>query len=393
MKTSFWAAITLALAAFVVLPMPGLSAPLSERIEKKRSQLDRTKRREGVLTTTIASFNSRIERLQGEIHGTQTRLRRVQRGLDRARADLLETRDRLDVARDRLERVRRELAQARSVLAGRLVEIYKADRPDALTVVLEADGFADLLERTEFLDRISDQDRDIVDRVRRLRDRAKEQADQLAVLERREQLAAERILRRRDEIASARDQLVSSRSELRGARNDRSATLARVRRTRSRVQEDLQALEAQQARIQNTLRNQAPEAPQQGAGPVRRGSGQFIWPVNGPITGSFGEARPGHMHAGVDIAAPGGTPIRAAGAGRVALAAYTGGYGNYTCIQHSGSLSTCYGHQSRLGTSSGASVRQGQVIGYVGNTGHSFGNHLHFEVRVGGSPVNPMGYL
>jgi len=81
------------------------------------------------------------------------------------------------------------------------------------------------------------------------------------------------------------------------------------------------------------------------------------------------------MHAGLDIAAPGGTPIRAADSGRVVLAGPEGGYGLYTCVQHSGSLSTCYAHQSRLGTSNGASVRQGQVIGFVGNTGNSFGNH------------------
>ena len=71
----------------------------------------------------------------------------------------------------------------------------------------------------------------------------------------------------------------------------------------------------------------------------------------------------------------------------------TGGYGNYTCVSHGGSISTCYAHQSRFGTSQGASVRQGQVIGYVGSTGNSTGNHLHFEVRVGGSPVDPLGYL
>ena len=83
----------------------------------------------------------------------------------------------------------------------------------------------------------------------------------------------------------------------------------------------------------------------------------------------------------------------AADGGRVAIAGWMGGYGNYTCIQHTGSLSTCYGHQSRIAVSVGQSVSQGQVIGYSGNTGHSTGPHLHFEVRVGGSPVDPMGYL
>ena len=129
------------------------------------------------------------------------------------------------------------------------------------------------------------------------------------------------------------------------------------------------------------------------AGPIRRGSGRFIWPVNGPITGSFGEQRPGHIHAGIDISAPSGTPIRAAAGGQVAIAGWTGGYGNYTCIQHGGGLSTCYGHQSSIGVSVGQSGSQGQVIGSVGSTGHSTGPHLHFEVRVGGSPVSPLSYL
>jgi murein DD-endopeptidase MepM/ murein hydrolase activator NlpD len=291
--------------------------------------------------------------------------------------------------------VRVELREGREVLAARLVELYKADTPDALTVVLEADGFADLLERTEFLDRISDQDREIVDRVRILTERARGQTVQLASLERRAELAADAILRQRDEVAAARDQLVSSRAELRAARGERRTALAGVRRSRVRLEGHLAALEREQAQVLATLRGSGERAftPQRGAGPIRRGSGRFIWPVNGPITGSFGEARPGHTHAGIDISAPAGTPIRAADSGRVVLMGSVGGYGNYTCIQHTGSLSSCYAHQSSFATSNGASVRQGQVIGYVGCTGHCFGEHLHFEARVGGSPVSPMGYL
>jgi murein DD-endopeptidase MepM/ murein hydrolase activator NlpD len=173
-------------------------------------------------------------------------------------------------------------------------------------------------------------------------------------------------------------------------RRGKEAVLRDVRSERHEAQEDVASLEKEQAAIMERLRRAAGGP---AAGPVRQGSGDFVWPVNGPITGSFGENRGTHYHAGLDIAAAEGTPIRAAGSGKVVLLGWTGGYGNYTCIQHSGSTSTCYAHQSRYGTSMGASVAKGQVMGYVGNTGHSFGAHLHFEVRVNGTPQNPLSYL
>ncbi len=386
MKKSFFLPISLALAAYLVLPLPGLSAPLSDRIDEKRAQIDSAKRKEGVLTTDIQSFSTRIESLQGEINATQQRLDRAQSSLDRQKAELLEVRDRLEEARDRLERLRSELATARKVLAARLVEIYKADTPDALTVILDADGFGDLLERAEFLDRISDQDREITDEVRGLRDQARDQAVELADLEEREQLAAERILRERDQIAQAQGQLLSSHDQLASARADKRGALAQVQDSRVALEGDLKALEAEQARVQAALTGLA--AP----GPVRQGSGQLIWPVNGPVVSPFGP-RWGRLHAGVDIAVGSGTPIRAADSGSVVLMGWVGGYGNYTCIQHTGSLSSCYAHQSSFATSNGAGVKQGQVIGYVGCTGHCFGDHLHFETRINGSPVDPMGYL
>ena len=150
MKKSFWLPIALGLCAYLVLPLPGLSAPLSDRIDQKPTEIEHAKQKEGVLTTTIQSFSNRIDSLQGEIQATQDRLDRAQSSLDRQKNELLEVRDRLEVARDRLARLRSELATARRLLAARLVEIYKSDTPDALTVVLEADGF----ERPAGADRV-----------------------------------------------------------------------------------------------------------------------------------------------------------------------------------------------------------------------------------------------
>src|SRR5829696_3022869 len=210
MKKTFLLPVALAVTAFLVLPLPGLSAPITSRIQEKREQIEQHKAKEGVLSTTIQRFDSRIDATQGEISATERRLSRVQSSLDQQKEKLLEVRNRLEEARDRLERLRSELATARRVLAARLVEIYKADSPDALTVILSSDGFGDLLERAEFLDRISDQDRQIAD------------------LEEREQLAAERILRERDQVAAVENQLVGARDQLASARADKRGALAQV---------------------------------------------------------------------------------------------------------------------------------------------------------------------
>jgi len=150
------------------------------------------------------------------------------------------------------------------------------------------------------------------------------------------------------------------------------------------IRAELEALEREQARIERIIVNSS--------APIRPGSGRFIWPTTGSFTSPFGP-RWGRLHAGIDLAAPTGTAIRAADTGQVVLAGPYGGYGNYTCIRHTKVLSTCYGHQSRILVGVGDVVTQGQVIGAVGSTGHSTGPHLHFEVRIGGKPVDPMRYL
>lgn len=98
-------------------------------------------------------------------------------------------------------------------------------------------------------------------------------------------------------------------------------------------------------------------------------------------------------HKGVDLAMPVGAPIHATADGTVAMAERFGGYGLYVQIEHGGNLETRYGHMSRIAVAEGQQVRKGDVIGYVGSTGHSTGPHLHYEVRVGGEAVNPVPYM
>lgn len=120
----------------------------------------------------------------------------------------------------------------------------------------------------------------------------------------------------------------------------------------------------------------------------------LIRPVSGTVTSRFG-ARWGKSHKGLDIGADKGTPIKAAASGTVTVAqyGYSGGYGNYVMISHGNGVQTLYGHCNSLNVTAGEYVSQGQVIAFVGNTGNSFGNHLHLEIRVNGVAQNPQNYL
>jgi murein DD-endopeptidase MepM/ murein hydrolase activator NlpD len=394
-------AVALPLLLWALLPMPSSGqskqqqlSELQSKIGSARAKIGRKKGTEHVLSTQIAGYNRRIRRLQGKITTLQTHQERVQADLDAKRAELESLRTELRGERARLVRLRKRLDQARTLLRARLVEIYKAEPPDIVTVVLNSDGFTDLLERSEFIKRISDQDRRVVGIVRAAKKDSVGSEKRLTKLEARQRLVTAIVLKRRDEISSVRMQLVGTRVGYTRTKNGKASALSNVRADRKELEQHVDSLEAASNKIAGQLN--ALQGRYAGDLPIRRGSGSMIWPANGPITGVFGEQRPGHIHQGLDIAAPEGAPIHAAEAGKVVLIqgiGQSGGYGNYTCIQHTATMSTCYAHQSRVGTSVGASVSQGQVIGAVGNTGHSFGAHLHFEVRINGTPVNPMGYL
>jgi len=184
--------------------------------------------------------------------------------------------------------------------------------------------------------------------------------------------------------------IASGESEL-TRRRDEVATLQQ--QISSRVQPTAAAT------VAPTPRGAPPAAPPQAPGHRR---GTLLPPVSGRLTSNFGVRFDPYyhvwqLHAGVDLAVPVGTPIVAAADGRVTRAGWYGGYGNYTCVEHyqvdGQRLSTCYGHQSKLLVSVGQQVRAGQVIGLSGSTGASTGPHVHFEVRLGGRPVEPLPWI
>ena len=351
----------------------------SERAAKQ-AELEEVRQKGEVLSTELADYSAQVDQLAGQVATLRNREAIVAE-------ELVETEARLEAEADRLAVLRERLNRSLNVLSRRLVEIYKSDEPDALTVILDSEGFDDLVNRYDYLDRIQDQDAGIVDRVRQLRDESEDLVGRIR--DARDEIAAKKA-----ELERTRIQLEEREAQLAAVRDDKAAALKATRVREDDLEGDISELNAAiekalaDAQASTTTSDPLPAGPVQGAG------GGFIWPVSGSVTSPFG-MRWGRLHAGIDIAAPGGTPIRAVKDGSVVLSqseAESGGYGNYTCLDHGGGLSSCYAHQSSFEVTSGA-VSQGDVIGYVGNTGNSFGDHLHFEIRVNGSPVDPLGYL
>ena len=369
------AALGVALAAIAAGAFTAASSPaqsLHERLSETEERLGEVEEREGVLTTEISAASETITRLQGEVADLRNREAVLAEELAQKQAEL-------DAAQARLEQLRERLALAVELLEERLVAIYKSGEPDLITVVLESEGFDDLLERTEYLQRLEEQDIEIVGRVRALRNEMRETVETVKA-------ARDAIAERKQELERTRADLEARAAELAAARAAQRDTLAEVRDQRKELEGDLSEISAQiEKQLGELGGSRLP------AGPIQGGQGGFIWPVNGPVTSGFGY-RWGRMHEGIDIGVPSGTPIRAAKSGSIVLASAYGGYGNYTCISHGGGLSTCYAHQSSFARTSG-SISQGSILGYVGCTGHCFGDHLHFEVRINGSAVDPLGYL
>ncbi len=381
-----------ALAALVMLFAASLAPAqdLESKLDAKEAKLSKVRERSGVLTTTISRYRDRIDRLTSEVAtlrnqeaAVKVRLNAKQAELDRAEAEL-------GVAKKHLVEMRAHLKRALVSLRKRLVAIYETGTPDVLSIIVGANGYDDLIDRTEYLNRIRGNDEAIVGRVRELRNQVKRTVLRLRTVKNRIESARDAIAAEERALASARAAVEERQSALVAARASRVAALKKIEQTEEDLDGDVAEIQAElAARLGETASAPLP------AGPIRYGSGQFIWPVDGPVVSGFG-MRWGRMHEGIDIAVPAGTPIRAAASGSVVLVqseAESGGYGNFTCLEHGGGLQTCYAHQSSVAVSSGQSVSQGDVIGYVGCTGHCFGDHLHFEVRVGGAPTDPLGYL
>jgi len=363
---------------------------VTEKLEDTRDFIKDSKVKEKSLLDESRALDVKVSGLQEEIGVIEedldlatNRRETAEQKLNRLRSELA------DIQRE-LGEQEKEVYRSEGILSDRLVSLYKLGPESYLEVLLGSRDFSDLVSRFTFLLSIEEQDEHIVTRNRDLRDEfrslerevaakkieANDERDELAIVERRVESLKDRTEEKKSSLQSEQDRKVAVMNE---------------------VQEDREAAERLEDELERESQSIATWLAAQGSSAVM-GTGQMMIPVVGRESSQFGyRTHPisgrKRLHAGLDIAAPYGTPVKAADSGKVIYSGYRGGYGNTIIIDHGDGLTTLYGHNSSLVSGTGNIVTKGQVIAKVGSTGYSTGNHCHWEVRVNGTPKNPKGYL
>jgi murein DD-endopeptidase MepM/ murein hydrolase activator NlpD len=366
---------------------------IDSKISSLQSKLEHARAREASLSAEIASVSRRIQTLEAEVGDVSTRLTALEEDLALHERKLERLTELYELQSERLAFLRSQYDLSVKRWGERLVAIYEGGEPTTVDVILDAKSFSDILDQLDYVSSIAAQDRTIVKHVEGARDHMSDLRARTGKTKARV-AAVTRVVRIRTEQArSLRNQLVAQQRGLTAARSARRASLADVRADERHYAAEAAALHAQSANLAAQIRAAQStvtysSSPSSDSTPSASG---FVWPVSGAVVSAFGW-RWGRMHEGIDIAAGYGTPVVAAAGGTVISAGWMGGYGNLVIIDHGGGIATAYAHLSSFAVGGGA-VGQGQTVGYVGCTGHCYGPHLHFEVRVNGSAVDPLGYL
>jgi murein DD-endopeptidase MepM/ murein hydrolase activator NlpD len=389
--------LVLAVALLAIAPAWGQDGTdrkrsIDEKISRLRDRIAEANRREGVLTGEISVVTARIRGLEDDVDSASTKVDLLERELVVHQNRLALLTQLLEFQTERLHLLRREHAYAQRRLDERLIRLYQTDKLSTVEVVLSASNISELIDGIEYVSEIGRQDR----RIARQAAHAKHAVAAARARTTKTRTGVERVTHivaeRTNEQRAVRDRLVESQEALRDARSDKKETLAGVQADEREYLHEVAGLERVSAALAEQIRSAQAAASASAPTDSTPSVSGLIWPVSGPVTSGFGW-RWGRMHEGIDIGAGSGTPIVATAAGTVIYSGWMSGYGNLVVIDHGGGLATAYAHQSSIASGVGQYVSQGQVIGYVGCTGHCYGSHLHFEVRVNGAPVDPLGYL
>lgn len=344
-------------------------AQVEGRKAKVREQLRVTRRKAHAVKEDLATVDTKLSTVKARLSETRDRLRGERAEQRKAVAQLANA--------------NKELADTRVQVKARLRWIYMHSQASGFSVIAGTHQAGELASREFVESAVERKDRELFNRYTQLQSETAQQK------RREDELVAE--------VAATAGEEASQTRELANVRVEKGQVLQSLRAKQGELEDDLKQFEedereitAQIAAYTRSRRHYGRELP--------AFTGRFIRPVNAPITSGFGMRYHPilhivRMHTGVDFGAPIGTPIHAAADGDVIATTVMRGYGHVVILDHGGGISTVYAHTSAVYCSPGQHVRQGQVIAAVGNSGLSTGPHLHFEVRVNGRPVNPLGRL
>ena len=342
------------------------------------------------------------------IGSVSEQLRQIEEQLRQATAELGTIKEQRVAVENDITLNERQLAEAQKRLEGRETVFYKRVRDiyingrlSYLDVVIGSKDFSDFANRLEVLKRIIDSDITLINEIKK--ERAEIEAH-------KQKLETDRA-----KLVELEKAALAKQAEIEQKKAERNVVLQKAQNDRATAMQAIEELNASSAQVSAMLKERqaaraaaaaaAAAAAQTSAGQGQgasdnwvQGTGQLGWPVSGEITSPYGyRVHPiwgtTIYHSGIDIGVDEGTPVHAADGGVVVWSGWMGGYGYAVVIDHGNGLSTLYGHNSELAVDEGQSVAKGQVISYAGSTGNSTGPHVHFEVRVNGDPVDPMGYL
>ena len=382
--------LLLFLALLTAAPAAGDNVTRKRSVDSQISGLQdkiaAARAKEQRLSAEIADVSSRIRTLESQVGDVSTDLALLEQDLALQREKLARITELWQLQTERLGLLRRQHEQAIDRLSDRLVAIYQSGNLTTVDVLLDSSNFSELVTRLDYARELAAQDERIAESVGRAKDRIQLQQANTTVTRKKIFAVARAVAARTQQTRAVRNQLVARENALAGTRAERRESLASVQKEKAEYLHEVEALAAVSASLASRIQSS------QSSSQVVPSSSGLIWPVSGPVTSGYGW-RWGRLHEGIDIAVPTGTPVSAAASGRVIYAGWMGGYGNLVVIDHGAGLATAYGHNSSIAAGSGSSVSQGQTIAYAGSTGHSTGPHVHFEVRVNGSAVDPLGYL
>ena len=369
-------ALVVALAALL---LPALASPVEARetVAEIRARREAARQKRARLAAQLNHLRASDAQLSAAVRVLDRQVAAQQAAADAARQAVQAALAAVAESERKIAATEAEITSVHSAVVNRAVSVYIRPKDNAFVGMIGSKSLGDASRRSSLLAQVTNKDRDSLDRLRALREDLgdeKVRADQA-----------------RDLAGQRRQEVLARLSELQTARKEKQRLSAALEARIREYQAEADAVAAQESGLTALIRSRERTVVDPGLDGRVSGAG-LVWPVRGPVTSGFG-TRWGRLHAGIDIGARTGVPIRAAKAGEVIFAGSMSGYGNCVIINHGGGFTTLYAHQSRIGTSDGASVGQGEVIGYVGSTGHSTGPHLHFETRVGGSPQNPRRFL